>query len=228
MRKPIKLEIILRSIIVVLLTALLVLVPLTVSVSKSLISTNLELESTRKLKEKKEEETRKLGQELGREQEKLVQDFLGFPLSELKQDEHIVTDYLNTIFSWKNGQEYDEQRQILEAGAVKGSEELLKVIMPPNYRVPVPKELVGKIKDNDIDINGLKSKLVQTQLERLSWSKSAAAEVTYVAMITYQVYVNEADLSGDYKTTRDMVFTFKVSGTDDRKVTEVQYGFVQQ
>lgn len=227
MRKQIKLEIILRSIIVVLLTALLVLVPLTVTVSKSLNSTNLELESTRKLKEKKEEETRKVGQELARGQEKLVQDFLGFPLSELKQDEQIVTDYLNTIFSWENGQEYDEQRQVLEAGAAKGSEELLKVIMPPNYRVPVPKELVGKIKDNDIDINGLKSKLVQTQLERLSWSKSAEAEMTYVAMITYQVYVNEADLSGDHRTTRDMVFTLTVSGDSDRKVTEVQYGFVQ-
>lgn len=227
MRKPIKPEVILRSIILVLLAALLVLVPLTVSVSKSLISTNLELESTRKLKEKKEEETQKVGQELAREQEKLVQEFLGFPLSEIKQDEQIVTDYLNTIFSWENGQEYDEQRKVLGAGAAKGSDELLKVIMPPNYRVPVPKEQVGKIKDNDIDINGLKSKLVQTQLERLSWSKSEAAEVTYVAMITYQVYINEADLSGDHRTTRDMVFTLTVSGDLDRKVTEVQYGFVQ-
>lgn len=227
MRKPIKPETALRFVILVLLAVVLVLLPLTVFASRGIISTNLELESTRELKKNKEEETRKVGQKLAEEQERLVQEFLGFSLSELKQDEQIVTDYLNTIFSWKNGQEYDEQRKILEAVAAKGSEDLLKVIMPPNYRVPVPKELVGKIKDNDIDVNGLKSKLVQTQLERLSWSKSATAEVTYVALITYQVYINDEDLSGEHKTTRDMVFTFTVSGDLDRKVTEVQYAFVQ-
>lgn len=227
MRKPIKPETALRFVILVLLAVVLVLLPLTVFASRGIISTNLELESTRELKKNKEEETRKVGQKLAEEQERLVQEFLGFSLSELKQDEQIVTDYLNTIFSWKNGQEYDEQRKILEAVAAKGSEDLLKVIMPPNYRVPVPKELVGKIKDNDIDVNGFKSKLVQTQLERLSWSKSATAEVTYVALITYQVYINDEDLSGEHKTTRDMVFTFTVSGDLDRKVTEVQYAFVQ-
>ncbi|MVX58968.1 hypothetical protein E5983_04815 [Streptococcus danieliae] len=228
MRKPIKPEIILRSILLVLLAAVLILLPLTISVSRGIASKTVELESVRKIKEKKEEETQKVGQELTRAQEELTQEVVGFSLSELKQDEKIVKNYLDTIFSWTNGQEYDNQRKMLEAGGAKGSDELLKVIMPPNYRVPVPEDLVGKIKDNDVDINGLKSKIIGLQIYPDSWEKGSDAEVIYTAVLQYQIYIHERDLSGDYRTTDDLLFRFTLAGTgDNRKVAEVKHSFIQ-
>lgn len=152
----------------------------------------------------------------------------GFKPATIDEDDDLVMAYLDKMFTWTTGEQYDKQRLLLASIDAEGTDKLLKEIMVENYRVPMPDELKGKIEDNDIDIHNLKSKLVSTRFNRLSWDKSADADVTYTARITYQVYINEADLKADYQTKRDMLFTLKLSGQGlERKVVYVSYAFVQ-
>lgn len=165
---------------------------------------------------------------LDNEKAKFFKEVSGFQHQEIEQDNDIVLNYLDKMFTWTSGDQYDKQREEIRKIGALGTDELLKTIMTENYRVEVPENLKGKIKDNDIDVNGLKSKLVSSRFHRTSWQKSDEADITYVARISYQIYINESDLSGDYKTLRSMLFTFKLSGLGDaRKITSVQYAFVQ-
>lgn len=160
-------------------------------------------------------------------QERLTKELTGFVPSDLKNDEKIILDYLENIFVWENGDQYDRQREVVRNVQAEGTEELLKTVMTANYRVSVPDNLKGKIKDNDIDINGLKSTIVEAQINRMSWDKTSTAQVAYIGRVQYQIYINEADLSGEHRTVGDLFFTFQLSGIGkERKVTAVKYAYI--
>ncbi|MCQ9212413.1 MULTISPECIES: hypothetical protein [unclassified Streptococcus] len=201
-------------------------------VSNHLLTSSIEKKQSEIYSLKEEVRTREveyeqLQEELVTAQALVVKEITGFLPAELEKDDTIIRSYLEKIFTWKNGQEYDRQRAEIKAIGAGGSEKLLKNVMTENYRVPVPEELKGTIKDNDIDVNGLKSLLTNYQTNRIAWSKSSDADVLYTSRIQYQVYINEEDLSGEHKTVRNLLFTFKLSGIgENRKVVDVQYAFI--
>ncbi|MCQ9214488.1 hypothetical protein MU448_08740 [Streptococcus sp. O1] len=170
-------------------------------VSNHLLTSSIEKKQSEIYSLKEEVRTREveyeqLQEELVTAQALVVKEITGFLPAELEKDDTIIRSYLEKIFTWKNGQEYDRQRAEIKAIGAGGSEKLLKNVMTENYRVPVPEELKGTIKDNDIDVNGLKSLLTNYQTNRIAWSKSSDADVLYTSRIQYQVYINEEDLSG--------------------------------
>lgn len=188
---------------------------------------NVELLSLMDTQTEKETAYKELQGKLKEAQTNIVKELTGFTSSELSNDEAIVTSYLNNIFTWTSGDQYDKQRQTIQAIAANGTDSLLNEVMTENIRVAVPEELKGTIKDNDIDINGLKSLLLENQFNRLAWDKSTSADVSYTSRVSYQVYVNEEDLKGEHKTVRTLLFTFKISGIgQERRIVEVKYAFV--
>lgn len=187
-----------------------------------------ELSSLAKKKESQEEIILEQKKEITKAQEQVTKDLTGFLPDDLENDVAILRSYLENIFVWENGDQYDKQREIIKGVNADGTEELLKTVMTTNYRVSVPDELKGTIKDNDIDINGLKSALVEAQINRMSWDKTTTADVTYTARVQYQIYINESDLEGEYKTLGNLLFTIKLSGVGkDRKVVDVKFAFIQ-
>lgn len=159
------------------------------------------------------------------------EEVTGFKKARIDRDDQIVTDFLNTIFTWTNGAQYDKQRDEIMNSGITGAKELTETLMMENYRVEVPDDLSENLRkkleklSNDIDVNGIKSKLVTTRLVRTSWTDDG--DVTYAVNVRYQVYVNERDLTGKNKTTRDLVFTIKLTGrAADRKIDSVTYAYV--
>ncbi|MHB9782051.1 hypothetical protein ACXM1Q_004820 [Streptococcus sp. 10F2] len=187
-----------------------------------------ELVSYQKQKEEVETKHQEVSAELVKEEERITKELIGFPVVELGKDKEMIRDYLNLIFTWTSGDQYDSQRNKIKAMNTAGTDKILNTLMMENYRVPVPENLKGKLKDNDIDINGLKSQMINLEIHRDSWTQSSAAEVTYTALLEYQVYIDKKDLTGDYKTTRKLMFTFTLSDVEEnRSIREVTYSFVQ-
>lgn len=195
--------------------------------TKEIQKDNADLKTLQKSQEKSEAQYLDLQKQITLAEESVFKDITGFSKDDIKNDNAIVEDYLNTIFTWTNGTDYNKQRQEIKDINAKGTKELLDVIMKENYTVSVPKGSEGKIKNNDIDVNGIKAKLTANQAQRLTWEKSSSADVTYVNQITYQVYIDDDDLSGENKTTRNLMFTTKLSGVGkDRKVVDVKFAFL--
>lgn len=195
--------------------------------TRAIQKANAELKTLQKSQKKSDATYLDLQKQITVAEDSVFKDITGFSKGDITNDNAIVEDYLNTIFTWTNGKDYNKQRQEIKDINAKGTKELLDVIMKENYTVSVPKGSEGKIKNNDIDVNGIKAKLTDNQSQRLTWDKSSSADVTYVNQITYQVYIDDDDLSGENKTTRNLMFTTKLSGVgEDRKVVDVKFAFL--
>lgn len=223
-----RLSIILTSLISLFLIFLVGLLTYNLVTYQTIGNQKKELLSYQKQKEEVETKHQEVSAELVKEEERITKELIGFPVVELGKDKEMIRDYLNLIFTWTSGDQYDSQRNKIKAMNTAGTDKILNTLMMENYRVPVPENLKGKLKDNDIDINGLKSQMINLEIHRDSWIQSSAAKVTYTALLEYQAYIDKKDLTGDYKTTRKLMFTFTLSDVEEnRSIREVTYSFVQ-
>ena len=91
--------------------------------------------------------------------------------------------------------------------------------MKENIRIEVTNK---NIKNNDIDIQGLKSNFEEIVLYPTTWK--ADGSITYVGVIKYYVYKNNDDLndkSGFLKSKALVEFTIEGQNAKDRHVTNV-------
>lgn len=134
-------------------------------------------------------------------------------------DEEQIEGFLAQIFDWSTGEEYDKQRQAIIDSKIPGSDKIVKEHMAENYRVPVPEDLKGKIKDNYIDVEGLKSKTTAMSIDVANWSTS---ETTYFVQASYQLYLNDDDLDGRNKTIKTLVFLMTIDGdSSNRQIKKI-------
>lgn len=209
-------------VILLLFVSSVVLMISNISISSQIDNQKTEISTYKKQNEEITKNRQEVISEITKEQEKIAGEIVGFPVAEMRKDEKIITDYLSLMFNWTSGDQYDEQRNKIKSINASGTDTLLNSLMMENYRVATPKG--SKLKDNDIDINGLKSKLLSQVIDRVGVEN---AEVLYSALVEYQIYIDENDLSGKYKTTDKLLFTFKVSGEgDNRKISNVKYAFI--
>lgn len=217
-----KIDLSIMLVILLLFVSSIVLVVSNISISSQIENQKTEISTYQKQNEELTKKQQEVFSKVSKEQERLVGEIVGFPVAEMHKDEKIISDYLNLMFNWTSGDQYDEQRKEIKSINAEGTDEILNSLMMENYRVATPKG--SKLKDNDIDINGLKSKLLSQVTDRIGVENS---EVLYSGLIEYQIYIDENDLSGKYKTTDKLLFTFKVSGEgDNRKISNVKYAFV--
>lgn len=223
-----RLSIILMSLISLFLILLAGLLVYNFVTYQTIEGQKTELTSYQKQKEEVGMKHQEVYSELTKEEDRIISELIGFPVVDISKDKEMIDNYLNLIFTWTNGDQYDEQRDKIKTMNISGSDKILNTLMMENYRVKVPENLKGKLRDNDIDINGLKSQMIDLETHRDSWIRSTAAEVTYTALLEYQIYVGKEDLSGDYKTTRKLMFTLTLSDVgENRSIREVSYSFVQ-
>lgn len=217
-----KIDLSIMVVILLLLVSSVVLVMSNISIRSQIENQKTEISTYQKQNEELTKKQQEVFSKVSKEQERLAGEIVGFPVVEMRKDEKIISDYLNLIFNWTSGDQYDEQRKEIKSINAGGTDTILNSLMMENYRVAIPKG--SKLKDNDIDINGLKSKLLSQVTDRIGIENS---EVLYSALIEYQIYIDENDLSGKYKTTDKLLFTFKVSGEEDeRKISNVKYAFI--
>lgn len=217
-----KLDLSFIAVILFLIVSSVGLLVSNISISSKIENQKIEISTHQKQNEDITKKHQEVISEISKEQEKLASEIVGFPVAEMRKDEKIISDYLSLIFTWTSGDQYDEQRREIKSINAVGTDRILNSLMMENYRVAIPKD--SKLKDNDIDINGLKSKLLTQIVDRIGVENSA---VLYSALIEYQIYIDENDLSGKYKTTDKLLFTFEVSGEgDNRKISNVKYAFV--
>lgn len=217
-----KIDLSIMVVILLLFVSSVVLMISNISISSQIDNQKTEISTYKKQNEEITKNRQEVISEITKEQEKIAGEIVGFPVAEMRKDEKIITDYLSLMFNWTSGDQYDEQRNKIKSINASGTDTLLNSLMMENYRVATPKG--SKLKDNDIDINGLKSKLLSQVIDRVGVEN---AEVLYSALVEYQIYIDENDLSGKYKTTDKLLFTFKVSGEgDNRKISNVKYAFI--
>lgn len=132
------------------------------------------------------------------------------------RDKALIKKTLSPIFTWKSGAEYDSAREKL-IGFLGPDSDLVQTYMPENIKVFVPDDLKDKIADNDVDLNGYKSKLSKITVYRTSWSGDGSA--SYDAIAEYQAYNKRSQL--DKATTYKVLITVKATGDkDNRKLTD--------
>lgn len=156
--------------------------------------------------EAEEEELSKAVEEKRREE--FVSAF-GIDISVYDEDRELIEVFLNKAFTWTSGDQYDLQREEIISSKISGAGEFTDTYMMENYRVPVPDHLKGKVKDNDIDVNGLKSQLLTVNSSVAKWEKG---KLVYTTRASYQLYINDGDLTGENQTINEMIFQFELSG----------------
>ena len=128
------------------------------------------------------------------------------------RDKALIKKTLSPIFTWKSGAEYDSARDKLIAFLGPDSD-LVQTYMPENIKVFVPDDLKDKIADNDVDLNGYKSKLSKITVYRTGWSGDGSA--SYSAIAEYQAYNKRSQL--DKATTYKVLITVKATGDKDNR-----------
>lgn len=143
-------------------------------------------------------------------------DTTEFNADQEARDKSLIKKTLSPIFTWKSGAEYDSAREKLIAFLGPDSD-LVQTYMPENIKVFVPDDLKDKIADNDVDLNGYKSKLSKITVYRTSWSGDGSA--SYDAIAEYQAYNKRSQL--DKATTYKVLITVKATGDkDNRKLVD--------
>lgn len=150
--------------------------------------------------------------------EQVEKNIQGVSNQQLKEDRKIANLYFSPAFTWKSGDEYDLIRKhyIESLGA---DSQFVQNYLKENIRIEVSNK---NIKNNDIDIQGLKSNFEEIVLYPTTWK--ADGSITYVGVIKYYVYKNTDDLndkSGLLKSKALVEFTIEGQNAKDRHVTNV-------
>lgn len=150
--------------------------------------------------------------------EQVEKNIQGVSNQQLKEDRKIANLYFSPAFTWKSGDEYDLIRKhyIDTLGA---DSQFVQNYLKENIRIEVSNK---NIKNNDIDIQGLKSNFEEIVLYPTTWK--ADGSITYVGVIKYYVYKNTDDLndkSGLLKSKALVEFTIEGQNAKDRHVTNV-------
>lgn len=150
--------------------------------------------------------------------EQVEKNIQGVSNQQLKEDRKIANLYFSPAFTWKSGDEYDLIRKhyIDTLGA---DSQFVQNYLKENIRIEVSNK---NIKNNDIDIQGLKSNFEEIVLYPTIWK--ADGSITYVGVIKYYVYKNTDDLndkSGLLKSKALVEFTIEGQNAKDRHVTNV-------
>ena len=150
--------------------------------------------------------------------EQVEKNIQGVSNQQLKEDRKIANLYFSPAFTWRSGDEYDSIRKhyIESLGA---DSQFVQNYLKENIRIEVSNK---NIKNNDIDIQGLKSNFEEIVLYPTTWK--ADGSITYVGVIKYYVYKNTDDLndkSGLLKSKALVEFTVEGQNAKDRHVTNV-------
>ena len=150
--------------------------------------------------------------------EQVEKNIQGVSNQQLKEDRKIANLYFSPAFIWRSGDEYDLIRKhyIESLGA---DSQFVQNYLKENIRIEVSNK---NIKNNDIDIHGLKSNFEEIVLYPTTWK--ADGSITYVGVIKYYVYKNTDDLndkSGLLKSKALVEFTIEGQNAKDRHVTNV-------
>ena len=150
--------------------------------------------------------------------EQVEKNIQGVSNQQLKEDRKIANLYFSPAFTWGSGDEYDLIRKhyIDSLGA---DSQFVQNYLKENIRIEVSNK---NIKNNDIDIQGLKSNFEEIVLYPTTWK--ADGSITYVGVIKYYVYKNTDDLndkSGLLKSKALVEFTIEGQNAKDRHVTNV-------
>lgn len=174
-----------------------------------------ELQTTYKNMQSEIERNRKSNVKIVEQVEKNIQ---GVSNQQLVQDKKLASLYFSPAFSWKSGDEYDlvRKRYMDELGA---DSQFVQNYLKENIRVDVADK---SIRNNDIDIQGLKSNFDNIVLYPTTWK--ADGTITYIGVIQYYVYKDKDDLndkSGLLKSRALVEFTVTGQNAKDRRVTNV-------
>lgn len=150
--------------------------------------------------------------------EQVEKNIQGVSNQQLKEDRKTANLYFSSAFTWRSGDEYDSIRKhyIDSLGA---DSQFVQNYLKENIRIEVSNK---NIKNNDIDIQGLKSNFEEIVLYPTTWK--ADGSITYVGVIKYYVYKNTDDLndkSGLLKSKALVEFTIEGQNAKDRHVTNV-------
>lgn len=150
--------------------------------------------------------------------EQVEKNIQGVSNQQLKEDRKLANLYFSPAFTWRSGDEYDlmRKRYINELGI---DSQFVQNYLKENIRIEVTNK---NIKNNDIDIQGLKSNFEEIVLYPTTWK--ADGSITYVGVIKYYVYKNNDDLndkSGLLKSKALVEFTVEGQNAKDRHVTNV-------
>lgn len=150
--------------------------------------------------------------------EQVEKNIQGVSNQQLKEDRKIANLYFSPAFTWRSGDEYDLIRKhyIESLGA---DSQFVQNYLKENIRIEVSNK---NIKNNDIDIQGLKSNFEEIVLYPTTWKVDGS--ITYVGVIKYYVYKNTDDLndkSGLLKSKALVEFTIEGQNAKDRHVTNV-------
>ena len=143
----------------------------------------------------------------------------GVSNQQLKEDKRQASIYFASAFTWTSGDEYDSIRKayIDKLGA---DSQFVQNYLKENIRIEVANK---DLKNNDIDIQGLKSNFEEMVLYPTTWK--ADGTITYVGVIKYYVFKNTDDLNdktGLLKSKAVVEFTMTGANAKDRHISDVK------
>lgn len=143
----------------------------------------------------------------------------GVSNQQLKEDKRQASIYFAPAFTWTSGDEYDSIRKayIDKLGA---DSQFVQNYLKENIRIEVANK---DLKNNDIDIQGLKSNFEEMVLYPTTWK--ADGTITYIGVIKYYVFKNTDDLNdktGLLKSKAVVEFTMSGSNAKDRRILDVK------
>mgnify|MGYP000861478492 FL=1 len=150
--------------------------------------------------------------------EQVEKNIQGVSNQQLKEDRKLASLYFSPAFTWRSGDEYDSIRKRY-IDALGPDSQFVQNYLKENIRIDVANK---NIKNNDIDIQGLRSNFEEIVLYPTTWK--ADGSITYVGVIKYYVYKNNNDLndkSGLLKSKALVEFTVTGQNAKDRHVTNV-------
>lgn len=150
------------------------------------------------------------------ETEKNIQ---GVSNQQLKEDKRQASIYFAPAFTWTSGNEYDATRKsyIDKLGT---DSQFVQNYLKENIRIEVANK---NLKNNDIDIQGLKSNFEEMVLYPTTWKPDGT--IAYVGVIKYYVFKNESDLNdktGLLKSKAVVEFTMSGANAKDRQISDVK------
>ena len=150
--------------------------------------------------------------------EQVEKNIQGVSNQQLKEDRKLASLYFSPAFTWRSGDEYDSIRKRY-IDSLGPDSQFVQNYLKENIRIDVANK---NIKNNDIDIQGLRSNFEEIVLYPTTWK--ADGSMTYVGVIKYYVYKNNNDLndkSGLLKSKALVEFTVTGQNAKDRHVTNV-------
>ena len=143
----------------------------------------------------------------------------GVSSQQLKEDKRQASIYFAPAFSWTSGDQYDATRRSY-IDKLGSDSQFVQNYLKENIRIEVANK---NLKNNDIDIQGLKSNFEEMVLYPTTWKPDGT--ITYVGVIKYYVFKNESDLNdktGLLKSKAVVEFTMSGANAKDRQISDVK------